>query len=145
MPPVQIAAAALLALLLVAGTTLFHFEALERLQRATLRETAVRHATVVRVLSVLILVHLSEILFYAVAYEFARQIGIGRLSTGGQPLDALSYFYYSAETYSTLGYGDIEPLGGVRLMASVEPLNGILLLAWSGAFLFSLVQRAARR
>ena len=44
----------------------------------------------------------------------------------------------SAETYSSLGYGDIYPLGDIRLLASITPLIGILLLGWSGAFLFSL-------
>ena len=28
----------------------------------------------------------------------------------------------------------------MRLIGSIAPLNGLLLLAWSGAFLFSLVE-----
>ena len=56
-------------------------------------------------------------------------------------MSAPDYFYYAAETYSSLGYGDIFPKGEIRLIASIGPLNGILLLAWSGSFLFALVQR----
>lgn len=48
--------------------------------------------------------------------------------------------YYASETYSALGYGDILPAGYLRLIASVSPLNGSLLLAWSGSFLFLLIQ-----
>lgn len=44
------------------------------------------------------------------------------------------------ETYSALGYGDLFPLGYLRLIASVSPLNGSLLLAWSGSFLFLLIR-----
>ena len=134
-----------LALLMVAGTTVFHFDALERLDRAVQRRQWIRHATAVRVLALLVLVHLVEIVFYAVAYAVAGRIGLGALTSAGAPLDALAYFYFSAQTYSTLGYGDIAPVGPVRLIAGVESLNGLLLLAWSGAFLFALVQRAAEK
>lgn len=51
----------------------------------------------------------------------------------------MDYFYYAAETYSSLGYGDIYPLGTIRLLASITPVIGLLLMGWSSAFLFSLV------
>jgi hypothetical protein len=38
-----------------------------------------------------------------------------------------------------VGYGDIVPLGALRLVACVESLNGLLLLAWSGAFLYGVL------
>jgi hypothetical protein len=34
-------------------------------------------------------------------------------------------------------------LGVVRLVAAIEALNGLLLLAWSGAFLYSVLSRDA--
>lgn len=52
----------------------------------------------------------------------------------------MDFFYYAAEVYASLGYGDAYPTGEMRLIGSIAPLNGLLLLAWSGAFLFSLVE-----
>jgi Ion channel len=52
-----------------------------------------------------------------------------------------SYLYYSAETLSSLGLGDIVPHGSVRLVTGIEVLNGLLLIAWSGSFVFILMQR----
>ena len=36
--------------------------------------------------------------------------------------------------------GDVFPIGYLRLIACVSPLNGSLLLAWSGSFLFLLIR-----
>ena len=75
-------------------------------------------------------------------YAAATQIlGVGGFA-GGRTMSPFSYFYFAAETYSSLGYGDISPVGALRLIASIGPLNGILLLAWSGSFLFALVQQS---
>jgi len=57
----------------------------------------------------------------------------------------LDYFYFAAETYSTLGYGDVVPTAQLRLIASIEPLNGLMLLAWSGSFLFILIQEVTSK
>jgi hypothetical protein len=52
-----------------------------------------------------------------------------------------TYLYYSTETFSSLGFGDILPHGAVRLVTGIEVLNGLLLIAWSGSFVFILMQR----
>jgi hypothetical protein len=48
----------------------------------------------------------------------------------------MDYFYYSAETFTALGSGDLSATGGLRLIASIEPLNGLVLIAWTGAFTY---------
>lgn len=44
----------------------------------------------------------------------------------------------------SLGAGDVIPVGEIRLIASAASLNGILLLAWSGAFLFAVTEGGRR-
>lgn len=56
---------------------------------------------------------------------------------------AFVYYYYVAEAHSSPGYGNIYPPGTTRLIATIEPLNGILMLTWSGAFPFMPVQKDA--
>ncbi len=48
--------------------------------------------------------------------------------------------YFSATTFSTLGYGDILLPEGWRLTATLEAVSGLLLLGWSTAFIFSTLR-----
>jgi hypothetical protein len=75
-----------------------------------------------------------QILIWAVAY---------RLLTPVQPIDTLeSAVYFSAVTFTTLGYGDITLSSEQwRLLTGIEALNGVLLLGWSTALLYAVVHR----
>lgn len=48
--------------------------------------------------------------------------------------------YFSLVTFTTLGYGDITISSANRILAGFEAINGILLIGWSTAFMFSVVQ-----
>jgi hypothetical protein len=80
------------------------------------------------------LLHCVQILIWAVAY---------RLLTPVQPIDTLeSAVYFSAVTFTTLGYGDITLSSEQwRLLTGIEALNGVLLLGWSTALLYAVVHR----
>jgi len=82
-------------------------------------------------------VHLVEILLYACGLYIASSIfNVGFLE-GEQAAGALGHFYASAVFYTSLGLGDVLPIGHLRFMAGVEALNGLLLIAWSASFLFA--------
>ena len=49
--------------------------------------------------------------------------------------------YFSFVTFTTLGYGDITLSGDNRVLSGIEAMNGILLVGWSTAVLFAIVQR----
>ncbi len=79
---------------------------------------------------VLIALHFIEILMWALCYLL---VAPGELPS----LEAAVYF--SAVTFSTLGYGDITLSDG-RLMSGFEAITGILLVGWSTAFIFTVLQ-----
>jgi hypothetical protein len=54
----------------------------------------------------------------------------------------VSCLYFSAITFTTVGYGDLAPHGAFRLVAASEALMGILLC---GLFLFCLGRRSVSR
>lgn len=60
-----------------------------------------------------------------------HRLGLGALVGETRPRPT-QYFYLSAETFTTLGLGDIYPTGDLRLIASLEPLIGMLLTASQG-------------
>ncbi|NNM77745.1 two pore domain potassium channel family protein [Sphingomonas sp. ID1715] len=138
--------AVFIAYLAVVGTTIFHYESLKAVGRLS-RLHHHPHLIVPTVLSLVIAAHVVEVLLYACIYEIA----LGPLHLGsitGVKLTPLTLVYFAAETYSSLGNGDILPHGAIRLITSIGSLNGILLLAWSGSFLFTVTgqvdQRSAR-
>ena len=50
-------------------------------------------------------------------------------------------FYFSAVTYTTVGYGDIVLPDPWRLLAAAEALTGILMCGWSTALFFAIATR----
>ena len=49
--------------------------------------------------------------------------------------------YFSTVTFASLGYGDIVLSPHWRLISAIEAANGVILFAWSTAFLFTLTRR----
>jgi hypothetical protein len=47
----------------------------------------------------------------------------------------------SVATYTTVGYGDLAPVGPIRLIMGLEGLTGFLLLTWSASFTYLEMQR----
>jgi len=49
--------------------------------------------------------------------------------------------YFSITTYTTVGFGDVVLVPGWRVLAGIEGLTGIILVGWSTALLFAIVDR----
>ncbi len=49
--------------------------------------------------------------------------------------------YFSTVTFATLGYGDLVLSERWRLFAAIESVNGVILVGWSTAFLFTVTSR----
>ena len=82
---------------------------------------------------VLIGLHCLQISIWAITYVYVLPEGV---------LDNIeAAVYFSFVTFTTLGYGDITLTEGWRLLSGIEAMNGILLVGWSTAILFAVVQR----
>jgi hypothetical protein len=133
--------AAATCLFLLVATTFIHYEVL-RLLTAGLPALHIRP----RLQLVFVIVgafgaHFIEILLYGVAYWLlATVFHIGSMGDPG-PLPFTRCLYFSAETYTTLGYGDVLPHGDLRLLAGLEALNGMLLIGWTASFTFLSMER----
>jgi hypothetical protein len=85
--------------------------------------------------------HAIEIWIFALAYYLMIQAdGWGELrgNFSGSLMDCV---YFSFTVFSTVGFGDIEPLGDLRYLTGVESLTGLVLITWSASFLFFEMQR----
>lgn len=76
------------------------------------------------------------LVFYLPCFQFSV------LSTDGVPvtrsLEFAEAFYYSGITFTTIGYGDISPIGLARPLAISEGLFGLVLMS---SFLVSLIRK----
>jgi hypothetical protein len=89
----------------------------------------------------ILIAHILAIIIYTSAYWFLVQyIGIRALA-GNIENYFLSYLYFSATTYTSLGVGDVFPVGALRILTAIEALNGLILITWSAAFTYFGVQR----
>jgi hypothetical protein len=67
---------------------------------------------------------------------------LGFTDFGGQPVTNFEdCLYFSAVTYTSLGFGEVYPVSHARLVAGVESLNGLVLISWSASFTFLAMQR----
>jgi hypothetical protein len=99
-----------------------------------------RRALVLAGLLGLFVAHALEITLYGLSYVLlASWAGHGGLGLGTTGVDTALHF--SAETYPSLGLGDVAPVGPMRLLAGVETLNSLLLIAWSASFLYLEMER----
>jgi len=46
------------------------------------------------------------------------------------------FLYFSAVNYTSLGYGDIHPIGSMRAVAVTEALTGLMMIGWSASFTY---------
>ena len=88
-----------------------------------------------------LLAHVVEIWIFGLAYYWQQQsVRLGSLQ-GNFDGSLLDCVYFSFTTYSTVGYGDIEPVGHLRFTAGLESLTGLVLITWSASMLFLEMQR----
>ena len=83
----------------------------------------------VRLTSLFVCLHIMEILLWALFYRLYC------FSTWE------SAFYFSATSYSTVGYGDLVLPRVWRLMGPTESITGVLMCGLSVSFLYAVVHR----
>ena len=132
-------AAITIALILVLITFAIHYLALTWLA-STLQQTGKPRErkpwAILVIVFTLFWVHMAEIGIYAIAYYISIiHLDIGGL--GGIVADTpMLIFYYSGVVYTSLGFGDIYPVGHIRFITQVEALNGLMLITWSASFTY---------
>ena len=89
-----------------------------------------RIGLLLRVFVWVVLLHLIQVALWA--FVFLRAGELPNLETA---------VYFSLVTYTTIGFGDVVLGPGWRVLAGIEGLTGIVLIGWSTAFVFAIVNR----
>ena len=120
-----------------------HYAVMRRLARLVYEDEPRVKRPLLLVLFSLFAVHLVEVLLYALALSLLDWLGYGSLhgAVDHGPGWFFDHFYFSIASYTTLGIGDIVPVGDIRLVTGVEALNGLVLIAWSASFTYLAMER----
>jgi hypothetical protein len=131
-------------LLAVVLSILTHYEGLIALSTALGAKARHQRVKVLYAILSLLFLHVVEIWIFGIAlWGLLRWPECGSLSSTAPHLfDAV---YFSAVTYSTVGYGDMIPTGAVRFLAGTESLVGLVLITWSASFTYLEMERFWRR
>lgn len=113
-----------------------HFEVFSHCNRLLAMLSHKPRRRVLFLILTILATHVAEIWLFAGGYYFlVHVVGVGSLAGAG--IEFLpDYAYFSAVVYSTVGFGDVVPLGAIRFMAGMEALTGIVMITWSASFTF---------
>jgi hypothetical protein len=120
---------------------LIHYEGLRLITAAADRAPLTPRLKMLMVILGVVVAHMIEAGVFALSYWLGAEVlHFGRF-VGDVPQRGIQYYYFALETYTTESVGDLYPVGGLRLMASMEPLVGLILIGWSTSLTFILMRR----
>ena len=94
------------------------------------RSTPRRAGVLLRLFVWIVFLHLMQVGLWAVVFWRARELPTAETAV-----------YFSLATYTTIGFGDVVLGPGWRVLAGIEGLTGLILVGWSTAFVFAVVNR----
>ena len=127
--------------LLVALAVLIHYEMLFRLSQIIPRLKLKHHFRVVFGIFGALVAHVIEIWMFALGYYYMNLSGKFGMLSGEFTSSMLDCVYFSFVTYTSLGLGDISPIGEIRFLTGLEALTGLVLITWTASFMFIEMQK----
>ncbi len=118
----------------VVASVILHYEGLRFLTDKLPMPKHHHRRRIVLLILCLMLLHFVEIWIFGACYYFLQYVpGYGALQ-GAEPLNLFDSVYYSATVFTTVGFGDIVPVGPIRFMTGIEAVSGLTLITWSASY-----------
>jgi hypothetical protein len=127
--------------LIITTAVIVHYECLMRLNWLMPRLNIWhRFRMVFGVLGALV-AHAIEVWIFALGYYLMNASEhLGQL-TGNYDGSFMDSVYFSFTTFTTIGFGDITPIGPLKFLTGLEALTGLVLITWTASFLFIEMQK----
>lgn len=128
-------------ILIVLMAVIVHYEFLLRLNLLMPKLKVWHRSRIIFGVLGALVAHAVEVWIFAISYFLMiRAEGWGTLAGrfDGSLLDCV---YFSFTTFTTIGFGDIEPVGDLRYLTGLEALTGLVLITWTASFLFIEMQK----
>lgn len=138
-------------LFVVAVAVVFHYEVIQMLDRWCTRKERQPHVvfrqrpTILAVIFTLLMAHVAEIWLFGAAFWLLLHEGGHGAIVGYENISLLDCIYFSATTYTTVGWGDVYATGNIRFLAGTEALVGFMIITWSASFGYLIMERTFGR
>jgi len=126
---------------LIAAAVVIHYEILRWLSVLIPRWPMPHRMKVVSGLLGALTAHVIEIWMFGVGYFLLVENGQFGSLGGAYQHGIMDCVYFSFVTYTSLGIGDIVPVGHLRFLAGLETLTGLVLISWTASFMYLEMQR----
>ena len=130
----------LLNVCIIAVAVIVHYEFLYRATRMIPKMSMAPRFRIVFGVGMALMAHTVEVWIFALAYYGMVHFGYGTLE-GNFTGTLLDCVYFSFTTFSTLGFGDIHPVGDIRYLTGLSSMTGMVLVSWTASFLYFEMQR----
>ena len=131
--------AAIICILLIALSIVVHAVVIGRI----LKWKKYLHSHFVSAAGMLLVSHLIHVSLFAMGLQFLSD-GESKL-IGNLDGSWIDFFYFSLSCYSSLGFGDIYPIGTLKPISGIEALLGLMMIAWSATILYSLIEKIQKK
>ena len=118
-----------------------HYEFLYHATRLLPRMPVAPRLRVLFGVATALVAHTVEVWIFAVVYYLLIKSGNFGGMEGNFTGSLLDCVYFSFTTFSTLGFGDIHPVGDIRYITGISSLTGIVLVSWTASFLYIEMQK----
>jgi len=123
-------------MLVIAMAVAIHYEFLYRITLLMPRLQIRHRFRIVLGVFCALTAHAVEVWLFGISYylmNHAKNWGHLEGNFDGSLLDCV---YFSFTSYTTLGFGDIAPVGHLRFLVGLESLTGLVLITWTASFLY---------
>ncbi|MEQ1789443.1 MAG: ion channel [Rickettsiales bacterium] len=137
----------LLSMMVIAITSLVTYEILRVVWNLLPRMKISPRLRVLLIIIPIFFAHIISIWIYAFVYFGVENFTNFGVLTGNIVQATLTYdsfierLYFSASTYTSLGFGDITPTNDLRMLASAEVLNGLVMIGWTVSFTYLTMEK----
>ncbi len=128
-------------ILVVAMAVVVHYEFLLRLNLLMPKLKRWHRSRVIFGVLGALVAHAVEVWIFALSYFLMIRAKTWGTLTGRFDGSLLDCVYFSFTTFTTIGFGDIEPVGSLRYLTGLEALTGLVLITWTASFLFIEMQK----
>lgn len=111
-----------------------HYEFLVLASNAVRAVPGAGRADVVLAVVLALVAHVIEVIAFGFGWLVLIRAGAVELSIPSPTLAEVIYF--SGSVYTSLGFGDIVPVGSGRFLVVLEAVTGLVLIAWTASFTF---------
>ncbi len=126
-------------------TVLIHYEGLQWVTRGIAFFSGKGRVVVLYVVFCLLALHVCEIWVFGMAYHILLNWPEVGTIQGLPSTHIFDHVYFSATVFTTVGFGDLSPIGPIRFLAGMEGLTGFLMIGWSSSFTYLEMEQYWRK